>query len=190
MKQRTLAPLLAFQQGGLNEAIRQNYSLFISLSIFPSNVSVWSWRALEDEKSLSFPLGCKNRLAGLRKGHWLGQGHTSSQWDHQTGKPPGPASMGGCWGDCGRLGHSVTVKGHCPRRGHGLCVPGQLSFQGKLKLKFSFVKGVCVRACVRAKSFQSFLTLCDPVDCSPPGSSVHEILQARTLEWVAIPSPL
>ena len=29
-------------------------------------------------------------------------------------------------------------------------------------------------------------TLCDPVDCSPPGSSIHEILQARTLEWVAI----
>ena len=30
-------------------------------------------------------------------------------------------------------------------------------------------------------------TLCDPVDCSPPGSSVHEILQARILDWVAIP---
>ena len=33
---------------------------------------------------------------------------------------------------------------------------------------------------------QSCLTLCDPVDCSPPGSSIHGILQARTLEWVAI----
>ena len=31
-------------------------------------------------------------------------------------------------------------------------------------------------------------TLCDPVDCSPPGSSVHGILQARILEWVAISS--
>ena len=30
-------------------------------------------------------------------------------------------------------------------------------------------------------------TLCDPVDCSPPGSSVHGILQARIVEWVAIP---
>ena len=30
-------------------------------------------------------------------------------------------------------------------------------------------------------------TLCDPRDCSPPGSSVHGILQARILEWVAIP---
>ena len=33
---------------------------------------------------------------------------------------------------------------------------------------------------------QSCLTLCDPMDCSLPGSSVHEILQARILEWVAI----
>ena len=39
-----------------------------------------------------------------------------------------------------------------------------------------------------AKSFQSCLTLCDPIDGSPPGSSVHGILQARTLEWVAISS--
>ena len=37
-----------------------------------------------------------------------------------------------------------------------------------------------------AKSFQSCLTLCDPWDCSPPGSPVPGILQARTLEWVAI----
>ena len=36
-----------------------------------------------------------------------------------------------------------------------------------------------------AKSLQSCLTLCDPVDGSPPGSPVPGILQARTLEWVA-----
>ena len=34
---------------------------------------------------------------------------------------------------------------------------------------------------------QSCPTLCDPMDYSPPGSSVHGILQARTLKWVAIP---
>ena len=33
---------------------------------------------------------------------------------------------------------------------------------------------------------QSCLTLCNPMDCSPPGSSVYGILQARILEWVAI----
>ena len=33
------------------------------------------------------------------------------------------------------------------------------------------------------------LTLCDTMDCSPPGSSVHGILQAKILEWEAFPSP-
>ena len=33
------------------------------------------------------------------------------------------------------------------------------------------------------------LILCDPMDCSPPGSTVHEILQARILKWVAISFP-
>ena len=41
-------------------------------------------------------------------------------------------------------------------------------------------------AAAAAKSLQSCLTLCDPIDRSPPGSSVPGILQARTLEWVAI----
>ena len=46
------------------------------------------------------------------------------------------------------------------------------------------------RRCLESESesevAQSCPTLCDPVDCSPPGSSVHGILQARILEWVAI----
>ena len=37
-----------------------------------------------------------------------------------------------------------------------------------------------------AKSLQSCPTLCDPIDSSPPGSSVHGIFQARVLEWGAI----
>ena len=41
-------------------------------------------------------------------------------------------------------------------------------------------------AAAAAKSLQSCLILCDPIDGSPPGSPVHGILQARTLEWVAI----
>ena len=39
-----------------------------------------------------------------------------------------------------------------------------------------------------AKSLQSCPTLCNPMDCSLPGSSVHGILQARILEWVAVSS--
>jgi len=43
-----------------------------------------------------------------------------------------------------------------------------------------------IPAAAAAKSLQSCPTLCDPIDGSPPGSSVPGILQARTLEWVAI----
>jgi len=48
---------------------------------------------------------------------------------------------------------------------------------------------VSLHAAATAKSLQSCPTLCDPID-SPPGSPVPQILQARTLEWVAIPSPM
>ena len=41
---------------------------------------------------------------------------------------------------------------------------------------------------VSAQSLLACLTLCNPMDCIPPGSSVHVILQVRRLEWVAIPS--
>ena len=43
-----------------------------------------------------------------------------------------------------------------------------------------------INAAAAAKSLQSYPTLCDPIDGSPPGSPVPGILQARTLEWVAI----
>ena len=45
---------------------------------------------------------------------------------------------------------------------------------------------MCV--CMHAKSLQSCSALCDPMNCSLPGSSVHGILQARIVEWVAMPS--
>jgi len=48
---------------------------------------------------------------------------------------------------------------------------------------FNFLKGGLV-----GKSLQSCPTLCHPMDCSLPGSFVHGILQARTVEWVAMPS--
>ena len=55
-------------------------------------------------------------------------------------------------------------------------------------LSFSFL-GVCVCVCMCmwcCLVAESFSTLCDPMDCSPPGSSVHGILQTRILERVAI----
>ena len=49
-----------------------------------------------------------------------------------------------------------------------------------------YVPRVCVCVCVCVCCTQSCLTLCDPVAYSPPDSSIHRILQARMLEWVAI----
>ena len=46
---------------------------------------------------------------------------------------------------------------------------------------------VCMCVCV--KSLLSRLTVCDPMGCSPPGPSVHGILRARVLEWLAISFP-
>ena len=43
--------------------------------------------------------------------------------------------------------------------------------------------------CYGVLVIQSCPTLCDPMDCSPPGSSVHGILQARILEWLPFPFP-
>ena len=81
------------------------------------------------------------------------------------------------------------------------CLPHSLTF------RFSFIShfplsraparpAVVLRVLLRVlsnpsmgtKLFRSCLTLCNPMDCSSPGSSVHGMLQARILEWVATPS--
>ena len=61
------------------------------------------------------------------------------------------------------------------------------SRQGNLFLKrIRCTRSLIVHLAAAAKWLQSCLTLCDPTDGSPPGSPVPGILQARTLEWVAI----
>ena len=50
---------------------------------------------------------------------------------------------------------------------------------GEILYLVSFANCKTQNACVHAKSLQSCPTVCDPMDCSPPGSSVHGILQAR-----------
>ena len=56
----------------------------------------------------------------------------------------------------------------------------------KMILSSHFIQMGLGRTAAAAKSLQSCPTLCDPIDGSPPGSPVPGILQARTLEWVAI----
>ena len=63
-----------------------------------------------------------------------------------------------------------------------------ISFQTRLAvLLFQEGNPDSMQTCLCAKSLQSCPTLCDPMDCSSPGSSVHRSLQARILEWVAVP---
>ena len=67
--------------------------------------------------------------------------------------------------------------------------PGPLThtvFNPDNDLWYSFITLPPFYAAAAAKSLQSCPTLCDPRDGSPPGSPISGILQARTLEWVAI----
>ena len=83
----------------------------------------------------------------------------------------------------------------CPAPRHGIAFilmssswPGVwLSFYWCRILIFTLEYATAATAAAAAaKSLQSCLTLCDPIDCSPPGSLVPGILQGKTLEWVAV----
>ena len=87
--------------------------------------------------------------------------------------------------------HNFTLTDHCQHSDHLVLLmaetipwyvcPESLASQIPKYMNVSLT-------CMWAKSFQACLTLCDPLNCSPPGSSVHGILQARILEWVVMPS--
>ena len=68
--------------------------------------------------------------------------------------------------------------------------PRTVAYQPPLSMGFSRQEhwsGLLFPSPVRESEVtQSCLTLCDPMDCSPPGSSIHGIFQARVLEWGAI----
>ena len=69
---------------------------------------------------------------------------------------------------------------------HVSLVPGYLSGSGLCsRVRFSLCICVCVCVCVCVLVTQLCLTLCNTMDCSPPGSSVHGFLQARILDWVS-----
>ena len=66
----------------------------------------------------------------------------------------------------------TTYLDHCK-----ICGRSDFSCPNPLSVDISYTEWVSAQSC---------LTLCDPMDCSPPGSSVHGIFQARILEWVAV----
>ena len=87
---------------------------------------------------------------------------------------------------------SATTYVHINHKGFGRCAittekkkkrkEGSTERQRKASAGSGLAGSVC------AQLLQSCPILCEPVDCSPPGSSVHRIPQARILEWVAMPS--
>ena len=71
---------------------------------------------------------------------------------------------------------------------HPVFLPGESQGRGSLVGCWSDLAAEAA-ACMHDKSLQSCLTLCNPNDCSLPGSSVLGILQERVLRWVAVPFP-
>ena len=87
----------------------------------------------------------------------------------------------------GLCGHGGIIRGgrDCP-----FLAPAVLQEQTQRKIPYySSCLAQHRNAAAASKSLQSCPTLCDPIDRSPPGSPVPGILQARTLEWVAISFP-
>ena len=83
-----------------------------------------------------------------------------------------------------------------------MCVPGPVALHGLPNMLYASFQSLWVNSSMPLSLMifcgnivhhrlgevaQSCATLCDPVDCSPSSSSIHGILQARILEWVAIP---
>ena len=90
----------------------------------------------------------------------------------------------GCWFSAQGLGLSLRVRASCPRPG-----TPENSHTQVIQISMNSPRGLHLDTKIYmlcAQSFQSCLTLCDPMDCSPPGSSVHRILQAKILERVVM----
>ena len=95
-------------------------------------------------------------------------------------------------GSCSLLQGIFPTQGLNPGLLHCKWILYQLSYLGSLKLSSKWLVSPWWRHTIQqpkficAQSLQSCPALCDPTDHGPPGSSVHGILQARILEWVAI----
>ena len=106
-------------------------------------------------------------------------GHQVRRLDDITGKTDVPlktrtnTANSWCADFCVSIHHNAGING-----GSGCFKP----------LCFGKVCYAVRAACTHAKLLQSCPTLCNSLDCSPPGSSVRGILQARILEWAAVPS--
>ena len=133
----------------------------------------WCFQTVVLEKTLESPLDCKEIKPVSPKGNqsWIFSGRTDAEIETPILWPPDVKN----WfigkdpdaGKDGRQEEKVAIKDEMVRWHH--CLNGH------------------ERESVEVKVAQSCLTLCHPMDCSLPGSSVHDILQTRKLDWVAVP---
>ena len=82
-----------------------------------------------------------------------------------------------------------TLSPNCNKEGHCVIIKGSTHQEAVITINtyaLNFREHKYIAAAAAAKSHQSCPTLCDPMDGSPSGSPIPGILQARTLEWVAI----
>ena len=144
------------------------------------SVHIWCWDdPLEEGKAthssiLAWRIPWTEEPGGLRSMGWQRVRH---DWSDLAHTQPGILHNG----SPGKLIHRVTSSSYCIT--HGAWALWSFVTQGIFSDPeiSRFLSKKCVHA-------QSHTTLCYPMDCSPPGSSVHGILQARILEWVGISS--
>ena len=118
---------------------------------------------------------------------------------YTTRNPVSPALRGGHWSSFPPLFphftaivlHNVILHLHSSEESGKALKSFGSSQRGKIQWRGAEQGCVCVCVCVCARTHvcsvtQSYLALCDPMDCGPPGSSVHGISQSRILDWVAI----
>ena len=83
-------------------------------------------------------------------------------------------------------GDPGSISGSSRSTGEGIDYPHQCSWASLVAQLVKYLACNMGAAAATAKLLQSCPTLCDPIDGSPSGSTIPGILQARTLEWVAI----
>ena len=133
---------------------------------------LWCWQRLKAERE------AEDKIAGW---HHRLSGHESEQ---TLGDGEGQGSLV-CCSPWGRKEVNMTEQlnnKHCIKN---ITIIKGASTGRKRHSKTNILKKLVI-ATTTTKSLQSCPTLCDPIDGSPPGSRVPGILQARTLEWVAI----
>ena len=113
-------------------------------------------------------------------------------WDHMDCSPLGPSVHGDSPGKNTGESFPALLQVIFPTQGSNPGIPHfrqilyQLSHKGSPLILLTFSKSLLLLTAAAAASLQSCPTLCDPIDGSPPGSPIPGILQARTLEWVAM----